>query len=57
MGVFLTAVEGKQVWEERGLKRVGCTQVVKQQQMKENARLRATMEEWSHRNVKCALCF
>ena len=29
-------------------------QVAKQQQMKENARLRATLEEWSHRNLKCA---
>ena len=33
---------------------VSAAQVVKQQQMKENARLRATLEEWSHRNVKCA---
>ncbi len=27
-------------------------QVVKQQQMDENARLRATLEEWSHRNAR-----
>lgn len=27
-------------------------QLVKQQHMEENSRLRATLEEWSHRNAK-----
>ena len=27
-------------------------QLVKQQYMEENSRLRATLEEWSHRNAK-----
>ena len=34
---------------------VCLSQVVKQQQMDENNRLRATLEEWSHRNAKWAL--
>ena len=28
-------------------------EVVKQQQLDENNRLRATLEEWSHRNARC----
>ena len=51
------------VYEFQGLKvgeallrRCVClSQVVKQQQMDENNRLRATLEEWSHRNAKWAL--
>ena len=32
-------------------------QVVKQQQMDENVRLRATLEEWSHRNARHAFTY
>ena len=29
-----------------------CLQAVKQQHAEENSRLRATLEEWSHRNAR-----
>ena len=32
--------------------KVRGVQLVKQQHMEENSRLRATLEEWSHRNAK-----
>ena len=39
------------IFNEHCLK-VRCVQLVKQQHMEENSRLRATLEEWSHRNAK-----
>lgn len=49
--VRVEAREVRQGWELDA----GCmclAQVVKQQQMDENNRLRATLEEWSHRNAR-----